>query len=330
MPVNTDQIRSFGPIRKTELPRRLDVTIPTWLPTSPSARLEDHVIPIDRDIPIVQLDPRGTLPEPRHGGKVYRTADGSVEVFGAILERYLALGGPTSWLGKPLTDELVIEEDGRLTQFEHGTIFWWPDTGAIDMDRIVVRCVGVHSFGETNESSAADELYALFGVVGPDGATVARTGIVTGVDAGETPRLGADIYAGRPAGLVVTATLMEHDHGSPDQYLGSVHKGVDAAMEAGEKALYAIPYFGAILGLAHDKLVTDEVKRDVARFISDLFGLEDDNLGLQAVTLSIKRLVVTAAHSPAISNWGVAYDFESDLYSAQSGSWKLLYSIGRA
>jgi len=46
-------------------------------------------------------------------------------VQGAIGDRYEALGGASSWPGFPTSDEEPFAEDGRVSEFEHGAIYWW-------------------------------------------------------------------------------------------------------------------------------------------------------------------------------------------------------------
>jgi len=59
----------------------------------------------------------------------YGTADG--RVIGAIRDRWLSLGGPTGFLGAPLTDELTTPDGhSRFTLFQNGSIYWNPATGA--------------------------------------------------------------------------------------------------------------------------------------------------------------------------------------------------------
>ena len=62
----------------------------------------------------------------------YSTATGSHQVCGAIRDKYLALGGPTSFLGFPTTDTTGTP-DG-IGQFNHfansGSIYWTSSTGA--------------------------------------------------------------------------------------------------------------------------------------------------------------------------------------------------------
>jgi GH25 family lysozyme M1 (1,4-beta-N-acetylmuramidase) len=66
----------------------------------------------------------GTLDDLRHLG-------GGPTVVGAILVEYTALGGPSGFLGSPITDELPTPDGvGRFNHFEHGSIYWTPATGA--------------------------------------------------------------------------------------------------------------------------------------------------------------------------------------------------------
>ncbi|MDQ0769734.1 uncharacterized protein with LGFP repeats/peptidoglycan/xylan/chitin deacetylase (PgdA/CDA1 family) [Pseudarthrobacter defluvii] len=56
---------------------------------------------------------------------------GAHEVHGAIRGRYLALGGPTGYLGFPLTDETNVPgAAGQYNDFARGTIYWSAGTGA--------------------------------------------------------------------------------------------------------------------------------------------------------------------------------------------------------
>jgi len=53
------------------------------------------------------------------------------EVHGSILERYLSLGGPDSYLGRPISDELP-EGNAKFNRFEGGWIYWTVDYGVAD------------------------------------------------------------------------------------------------------------------------------------------------------------------------------------------------------
>ncbi|MGY1641367.1 N-acetylmuramoyl-L-alanine amidase [Geodermatophilus sp. SYSU D00703] len=65
-------------------------------------------------------------------GRLYTSADtGAFLVYGSILERYLAAGGPAV-LGAPTTDELGTPDGvGRYNHFTRGaSVYWSPSTGA--------------------------------------------------------------------------------------------------------------------------------------------------------------------------------------------------------
>jgi len=66
------------------------------------------------------------------GGRVYWSpGTGAHEVHGAILGHYLTMGGPSSALGLPTTDETgTPDRVGRFNHFQYGSIYWTPTTGA--------------------------------------------------------------------------------------------------------------------------------------------------------------------------------------------------------
>ena len=85
--------------------------------------------PIDRERTC--HDGRGKY---RHyeGGSIFWHPDfGAHEVHGAILEKWKALKWERGFLGYPLTDELPTPDKiGRYNHFQHGSIYWFPTTGA--------------------------------------------------------------------------------------------------------------------------------------------------------------------------------------------------------
>ena len=73
----------------------------------------------------------GTMQQYR-GGRIYwSAATGAQEVYGAILSRYVALGGEAGGLGLPVSGEVSGARAGsRLSMFQGGRIYWSPATGA--------------------------------------------------------------------------------------------------------------------------------------------------------------------------------------------------------
>src|SRR5205085_960917 len=66
-------------------------------------------------------------------GSIYWTpSTGPWSIHGLIRDKYLALGGPSSFLGYPITDESGTSDGvGRFNHFTNdGSIYWTPSTGA--------------------------------------------------------------------------------------------------------------------------------------------------------------------------------------------------------
>jgi uncharacterized protein with LGFP repeats len=75
------------------------------------------------------------------GGSIYWTPKtGAHEVHGAIREKWASLGWERSFLGYPISDEMVMGDGrGRYSNFQGGTIFWSPKTGAHVMHSIIMK-----------------------------------------------------------------------------------------------------------------------------------------------------------------------------------------------
>ena len=80
------------------------------------------------------------------GGSVYWTpATGAHEVHGAIRGLWANMGWERSFLGYPTSNELSTEDGtGRFSEFQHGSIYWSPATGALacrQTVRLHVKCL---------------------------------------------------------------------------------------------------------------------------------------------------------------------------------------------
>jgi hypothetical protein len=263
------------------------------------------------------------------GGSTYWTEEtGAREIHGAIRERWKSLGWETSYLGYPTSDEVEFAEGGRANEFENGGIYWWQDTGAIDLRDVVVHYTGLHCFGETDwdQGSSEDEPYVILGVTTPQIAATYRTQVYSDVDAGESRPDLLEIYRGRPYGINLAAVLMENDFGSPDRYKDEVQAAVMAVHVAGTAALGLIPTVGpiiaAIAGPALGKLMPK-----VGGAISDLFDWGDDRIGGSNMTVSAKQMVLLAARTPNSSFQGIGYKLESGLISGEGASYKVYFGV---
>ena len=82
----------------------------------------------EHDVPGV---PGARARDYQNGTIYWSAASGAHEVHGAIRAKYVGLGGPSSVLGFPLTDESPVADGvGRYNTFQFGTISWSPATGA--------------------------------------------------------------------------------------------------------------------------------------------------------------------------------------------------------
>ncbi|WP_052207368.1 polysaccharide deacetylase family protein [Sinomonas humi] len=99
------------------------------------------------------------------GGSVYwSAATGAHEVHGAIRGRYLALGGPSGFLGFPLADETATPgAAGRYNDFARGAVYWSAATGAHEVHGAIRGRylelggpAGVLGFPQTDETATPD------------------------------------------------------------------------------------------------------------------------------------------------------------------------------
>jgi LGFP repeat len=263
-------------------------------------------------------------------GRVYYSSYFSepLYLYGDIGYKYVQLGGQNSWLGWPTSaDEIDFAQGGRVRTFENGAIYWWPDTGAIELGNISVQYKGFHCFGETDEWSGSDEPYVLFGVVPvpPAEPSSLRTKVYDDVDGGGTYFDNIELYRGLPYGMALGVVLMEHDEGDPDTYLSGVKQGVAAAGVQISAAAAAVPYVGPLLSIASAavfKLFGD----DIAQFFNDLLGTGDDIIENWGWNITAKEMV-TMTRTPQQNFWGIEYHLESKLLSDGEASYKVYLGI---
>ncbi len=264
-----------------------------------------------------------------NGGSIYWTpATGANAVYGDIRARWQALGWETSYLGYPTSDEVDFADGGRANDFQNGGIYWWPDTGAIDLRDVVVHYTGLYCFGETDwdQGSSADEPYAILSVTTPQVATTVTTQIYTDVDSGDSRPDLLELYRGRPYGLNLGVVLMENDFGDPNKYKDEVQAVVTGVHTAGTLALGLIPLVGpfiaAVAGPGLGTLIPA-----VSGAINDLFDWGDDRIGGANITVPAKQLVLLAARTQNSEFWGIGYKLETGLMSGSGASYKAYFGV---
>ena len=97
------------------------------------------------------LDGRGLYQHFQNGSIYWSPETKAHEVYGLIREKWASLGWERSFLGYPLTDELVTPDGrGRYNHFQGGSIYWTPGTGAWEAKPIYLIWDSGHSIGDSD------------------------------------------------------------------------------------------------------------------------------------------------------------------------------------
>lgn len=247
------------------------------------------------------------------------------EVYGAIGDRYNELGGPGSWLGAPTSNERPFSEGGRVSLFDHGSIYWWPDTGAIDLNNIALHYKGLYCFSTTN-GIGSDEPYVTIGTAPPppQKANVMVSEIYADTDGGDSRPDNKVLYYGIPYGASLQCGLWEHDAGDKDAIAGIFKTAADVAAEKGREACenYGGPDVAQVCKDTWDK----HLKEAAGDFFADLFGTGDDKIAAWVWNISPKEMVRAMRTEPS-SFWGINYRMESPLLSGDGGDYKIYLDI---
>lgn len=269
-----------------------------------------------------------------NGGALYADANKNVTfVYGKIGERYDQMGGPTSWLGFPTSDEQDMSEGGRANTFEHGTIYWWPDTGAIELAGVIVHYTGLICFGETDSIPdglrSHDYPYGVIGVIDPAKQHSAlRTQIYQKVDAGNRVPDLLEIYRGQPTGLVIAVQLV--NHGIAGDNADTIKGDMENAMTEGAKwietELNSVPVVGPPLAKLFGPWL-EKLAPKIADFLADALNIGEVSLGDDRITLTAKQLVVLAARVNNSTDGGIGYKVQTNLLSERGASYKLCFGM---
>ncbi len=270
------------------------------------------------------------------GGFIYWTpATGAHEVHGDILAKWASLppGYERSFLGYPVTDEMGFPEGGKVSVFERGAIYWWPDVGAIELNDVAVHYKGIACFGETNDqlswvpfSSSSDEPYAVLGVMSPNGATTIRSTVYGDVDTNESRPDTIEIYRGKPNGLAISLLLMENDTGDPNKYKDEMQKALVAAAPAVGTLVALIPVVGPVIAAPATALYT-ALAPELASVLNNALNLGDDRIGEEVLPFTARQMVMLAARTPHATFNNIVYKLESSLIARDGGKYKAYFSV---
>jgi hypothetical protein len=263
------------------------------------------------------------------GGSIYWTpTTGAWEIYGAIRERWSQLGWERSWLGYPIRGELDFPEGGRVNSFERGQIYWWPDTGPIDLNDVVIHYTGLICFGETDwdQGSDLDEPYVIMGMLDPANNTWEIRSRIYNTDGGDSRPDLLELYRGKPGGLTISALIMEHDEGDPDKYKEVVRAGVIAASDGIAALTTLIPAIGPVIAVGVGALLS-AVEPDVTNIINNMLDLGDDKMGEATIALSAKDMVLLATRTENSWERGVGFKLSTPLLGDGGASYKAYFGI---
>lgn len=258
----------------------------------------------------------------------YRPGDAAYLVYGMIGAKYAELGGPESWLGWPTSDEGGIDQEGgRATTFEKGAIYWWPDTGAIEVGDVTVRYKGLICFGETDwdQGSSSDEPYLIFAVVSQEVLYAPETQIYTRVDGGDYRSDDIELYRGRPYPFSLTVVLMEHDFGDPEKFRKRVEQGVMTAGHGLAAAAAHIPLVGPFLAAGLEWALA-EFGDDITDAVNEVLDTDDDHLGSVSMVISAKQMV-TMTRATLFQEKGIAHHIGTPIISGEGASYRAYFDV---
>lgn len=266
------------------------------------------------------------------GGAIYSSpVTGTNEVHGSIWEKYNSLGGPSSWLGFPISDETDFTENGRVNIFERGSIYYWSDTGAIELNDVAVQYTGLVCFGESR-GVGSDEPYVILGTISPMTRSTIRSKIYEGVDSGSSRPDLIEIYRGKPYGLNLSVTLFENDEGDPDAYKNKVEEAVNkVADNAKVKAdvigvVAVIPVVGLAAALAV-YIFWDDLKSLLTDGVNSALGTADDKIGEALIHISARQMIILASQTDNQIYRDIGFKLETPLLTDGDASYKVYFGL---
>lgn len=257
---------------------------------------------------------------------IWSPQTGAQAIWGDIRRRWAELGWERSYLGYPTSDESNFPDGGRVNSFQRGGIYWWPDTGALDLNDVVLHYTGLVCLRETGETSGADEPYVLMGVVSPFSSAAFRSQTYSSVDSDTSRPDLIEIYRGKPNGLILEITLMENDHGDPEKFRKEIQTAMTAAHGLGTAALGLIPVVGGAIAAVVGPLIQKFIP-EVAKAVNNLFGFGDDKIGSERIVLTGKDLILLARRTNNSNYKNVGYKFSTNNLRGHNANYKVYFGI---
>jgi len=253
---------------------------------------------------------------------------GANGVEGDICKKWVELGYERSYLGYPTSDEKDCPDWGRVSAFQSGGIWWWPETGAIDANEVVVHYTGLQCFQETGEISGSDEPYAIIGIIDPitKNSTTFTTPTYGSVDSGSVRPAADLIYRGVPNGIAIIVKLMEADEGDKNKYKKEITDAVQKAHEFGTQALGAIPIVGTAIAAIVGPLIQAFIPA-IGGGIQHIFNFGDDQIGYEVIILTAKDMLLATQRGNSTLGKGIGFKFRTSTMRGANAQYQVFFGL---
>ncbi|GAA1998724.1 hypothetical protein [Microbacterium pumilum] len=242
----------------------------------------------------------------------------------AIQDHWATLPGAGAAIGRAVSEVARTSDDGYYQAFERGLIYWWPDTGAVNVGNVELVYAGMNCFNETSRLSGSDEPYFIVSHVGDSNMGTSSGVHYQNVDAGGSfPYPSWVVYSGSPGHhLSVTVFTMEQDQGDPAEIQAKI-AGAFASVGGAVGtvvSLAATPAAGGVVITVAGALAA------ISAVVVPLVASQDDVLGDTSMMISAKTLV-TSYMVPRKTDRNVVYDVSSDMISGDGANYKVYFTI---
>ena len=284
-------------------------------------------IPDTNEMPCV--DGTGRFNHFENGTKTifWHPSTGANAVWGDIKVRWNELGWERSYLGYPTSDEVDFPDGGRVNAFQNGGIYWWPDTGAMDVRDVVVHYTGLVCIRETGEISGADEPYVVLGTVSPFSHGAYQSATYSSVDSNTSRADLMEIYRGKPNGLAIAVRLMEHDHGNRNKITQDLAAAMTQVHKVGTEALKFIPVVGSGIAAIAGPVIQSFIP-GIADAVDRVLGLGDDEIGRQTIVLTGKDMLLMTRRNNNPPQMGINFKFSTNNLKGQNANYKVYFTLG--
>lgn len=262
-------------------------------------------------------------------GAIFTSVLGTYEVHGQILSKMLDVGVQT--IGLPMSDEQDFSDDGgKVSEFQQGQIYWWADTGPIAIKgRIRVSYAGLHMHERTDDNvgGSHDEPYAILSAIWPGTVNNKKTYNTPEYSLGDSntdcEENDAELFVGRPNGIELISTVMEHDYGDKD---AARRKADEYATEAADWVIRQVQALGPI-GVALAELggpILRGAFEEIGALAGGWFG--DDLIDTEHRPLSPKDMVKLAV-APTRAYDCITYKVASGQLEGAGGRYQTYFNV---